>query len=124
MRRPWVALAATLALSGCGGDGGGKGRAVTVPARHPLRIAADEYSFDPSTITVERAGEVTVVLRNKGRLAHDLRIRRGARDVGGTPAFEGGERTTRVRLEPGRYHFLCTVGDHEQLGMKGTVRVR
>jgi uncharacterized cupredoxin-like copper-binding protein len=44
--------------------------------------------------------------------------------VGGTPAFQGGKRTAHVKLEPGRYEFLCTVGDHAELGMRGTLRVR
>jgi uncharacterized cupredoxin-like copper-binding protein len=30
----------------------------------------------------------------------------------------------RLRLEPGTYEMLCTVGDHAQLGMKGELTVR
>jgi plastocyanin len=29
-----------------------------------------------------------------------------------------------VKLATGSYTFFCSVGDHEQLGMKGTLRVR
>jgi plastocyanin len=124
MRRPWVALTASLALAGCGGDDDEKGRAVTVPAGAAVRVGGHEYAFDPQTITVEKAGELRITLRNDGSLAHDLRIRRGDRDIGGTPAFQGGQRTVRLRLARGRYRFLCTVGDHEKLGMVGTLRVR
>jgi len=28
-----------------------------------------------------------------------------------------------VRVERGRYEFICTVGDHAELGMKGTLTV-
>jgi plastocyanin len=97
---------------------------VTVPAGAPLRVSADEYSFDPNAITVKRGGNVALTLKNKGSLAHDLRLRRGGRDAGGTPAFEGGERTVRLELKPGGYEFLCTIGDHAELGMRGTLRVR
>jgi plastocyanin len=125
MRRPWVALAAGLALlAGCGGSEERKPRAVTLPAGRPLTMAAHEYYFDPGKVTVAKAGELRITLRNQGSLAHDIRLRRGGRDVGGTPAFEGGRRTASVRLTPGSYSFLCTVGDHAELGMKGTLQVR
>jgi len=29
-----------------------------------------------------------------------------------------------VRLAPGRYRIVCTVGDHEQLGMSSELEVR
>jgi plastocyanin len=89
-----------------------------------VRVGAREYSFDPNAIAVEKAGEVRITLRNEGDLAHDLRVERGGRDIGGTPAFQGGERSVRLRLAPGSYRFFCSVGDHEQLGMKGSLRVR
>jgi plastocyanin len=124
VRRPWVVLAASLALAGCDGSGDGKRRAVTVPAGSPVRVSAREYSFDPSAIAIEGDGNVRITLRNAGDLAHDLRIERGGHDLGGTPSFQGGERSARLRLGPGRYRFFCSVGDHEQLGMRGSLRVR
>jgi plastocyanin len=124
VRRPWVVFAASLALAGCGGETGGKHRALTLPAGAALTVTADEYSFDPDRITVAKPGELAVRVRNKGSLAHDLRIRHDGRDIGGTPAFQGGSRSFRIRLARGRYSFLCTVGDHAQLGMRGTIRVR
>ena len=41
----------------------------------------------------------------------------------------GGERATKqldntVSMAPGTYEMLCTVGDHAQLGMRGTLMVR
>ena len=124
MRRPWVVLAASLALAGCGGADDGKSRSVTVPPGRALRVTADEYSFDPNAITVDRAGTLEVTLENRGSLAHDLRVRRGGHEIGGTPAFQGGQRRVRLHLTRGRYSFLCTVGDHAKLGMTGTLRVR
>jgi plastocyanin len=124
MRRPWVALAASVALFGCGSDDDGGGRSVTVPAGGELRASGKEYSFDPSRVTVERAGPLRITLRNEGELAHDLRVRQGDRDLGGTPVFQDGSRSATVRLPAGSYTFYCSVGDHEELGMKGTLRVR
>ena len=46
-------------------------------------------------------------------------------DIGGTPSFAPGDtRSVRLRLQPGTYELLCTVGDHAQLGMKGELTVR
>ena len=68
------------------------------------------------------ASPLTLTLRNGGSLAHDLRVRRGGRDVGGTGIFTPGQsQTVRLSLPPGSYQFLCTVGDHAQLGMRGTL---
>src|SRR4051794_3066346 len=124
MHRPWVALAAGLALAGCGGSEKPKQHAVTVPAGRTLHVTAREYSFDPNAITVERAGELEITVENRGSLAHDLRVRRGGREIGGIPAFQDGRRSVHLRLARGRYRFLCTVGDHAKLGMTGRLRVR
>jgi plastocyanin len=100
-------------------------RTVTAPAGGTLRVVADEYSFDPSTIVLKGAGTLTVRLENKGSLAHNLKVLRGDEQIGGTPAMPGG-RTASARLDLGHgtYRIICSVGDHEELGMHGTLRVR
>jgi plastocyanin len=122
-------LALALALSsllaaGCGGDDR-PGRTVTVQAGAKLTVVGKEYSFDPSTIVVDGAGTLTLTLRNEGSLAHNLKLFKGGEDVGGTPTFPGGRsESARVKLSRGDYEMICTVGDHEELGMIGTLRVR
>ena len=128
---PRLALALALyacLLVGCGSDEKKKraGRAVTLPAGEELRVVGREYSFDPSRVTVT-GGEVEleVALDNRGVLAHNLKVFRGEQALGGTPTFPGGMvRSGSVRLEPGSYRMVCTVGDHERLGMVGTLEVR
>lgn len=123
MRRLGILATTCCLAAGCGDDddGGGKGRAVSVPAGATLEVAADEYSFDPSRVTVAGPGELMIELTNEGGLAHDLRLEGG----GGTKIITGGERgTAQVELERGRHRFVCTVGDHEQLGMTGTLVVK
>lgn len=121
-------LLTALLASGCGGDddgGAAPARSATVPANSSLEMTATEYEFDPGAVTVKGAGRLTIVLRNDGSLAHDVRIRKGDREIGGTPAFGGGEsRKTTVNLEHGSYEFLCSVGDHAELGMRGELTVR
>jgi plastocyanin len=124
LRRFALTLAAfALVAGGCGG-GDPPGRTVTAPADGAVRVVAKEYSFDPSTIVVRGAGTLRLTLVNEGSLAHNLKLMKGGVEVGGTPSFPGGEsRTARVSVASGDYEFVCTVGDHAELGMKGKLRV-
>jgi plastocyanin len=118
-----LGIAAAIGLVGCGGSGGG-GKPVTVPAGKPVAVKAQEYSFDPKTIQVS-AGKVRFELTNAGVQAHDLHVERDGQDLGGTPIFSGGQSAgATLNLKPGTYDFVCTVGDHEQLGMKGKLVVK
>lgn len=125
-----ISLLAAAALAGCGGEGGGDepGRTATVPATGAIEVVADEYSFDPETLVVQAGGdraELEIRLRNEGALAHNLKVIRDGSDLGGTPTFQGGAtRSGSVSLEPGTYEMVCTVGNHEQLGMTGVLEVR
>jgi plastocyanin len=125
LRRSALTLAlCSLLVAGCG-DEDQPGRTVTAPANSKLRVAAHEYSFDPSTIVLKGAGTLTLTLRNKGSLAHNLKVFRGEEEIGGTPTLAGGRTgTTRLNLEHGSYRMVCTVDDHEELGMTGALRVR
>jgi plastocyanin len=126
MRRLAVPLAVVALMAGCGGDDEeGPGRTVTVGARDTVDVTAHEYAFDPERIVVEAGGSLTIELRNDGDLAHNLRLRRDGREVGGTPTFPGGRTESgQVRLQPGTYEMLCTVGDHAELGMTGELEVK
>jgi plastocyanin len=126
MRRLAVPCAILLCLAGCGGgDDEEPPRSVTVNPNSTLGVTADEYSFDPGRVVVRGAGPLTIRLRNAGELAHNLRVERDGKDVGGTPTFGGGEtQAGRVNLEHGRYEMVCTVGDHAELGMRGELEVK
>jgi len=118
---PLAALA--LLVAGCGGDDE-PGRTVTAPASGAVRVVAKEYSFDPATIVMRGPGTLRVTLANEGSLAHNLRLTRDGEELGGTPSFPAGEsRSARLRVERGSYEFICTVGDHAELGMRGTLKV-
>lgn len=130
MRRLAAALALVCgSLAACGADEDEPGRALTAQAGEPIEVVGDEYRFDPQHVVLRGAGDeapapVRLVLRNEGTLAHNLRVLAGGRDVGGTPTFQGGEaRPAALSLAPGRYRLVCTVGDHENLGMVGSLVV-
>jgi plastocyanin len=120
---PWAVVAC---LAGCGGNDDDESvRSVTVNPNSTLRVTGSEYSFDPGRVVVRGAGPLTIRLRNAGSLAHDLHLRRGDEDIGGTRIIEGGETiSARVNLEHGNYEMFCTVGDHAELGMTGELEVR
>jgi plastocyanin len=121
---PLSALAA-IVLAGCGGDGDKAGRTVTVKPGAAVAVVADEYSFDPETIVMTGGGPLKVQLENRGALAHNLRVYDGGSEVGGTETFTGGKtRGATLRLRPGEYELLCSVGDHADLGMTGKLTVR
>jgi plastocyanin len=126
MRRLAAPFALLMLLAGCGGDDDGSGgRTVTTAPGATVTVDAHEYSFDPDRLVVERPGTVTIRLRNEGDLAHNLRLQRGGEDVGGTPSFPSGDtRTAELRVEPGEYEYVCTVGDHAELGMTGRLEVK
>jgi plastocyanin len=117
-----------LALGGCGGSSGGGGKSVTFKPGAPLPITAREYSFNPGSVTVDTGGKgatVAMQLNNGGSTPHDLRVEKDGQEVGGTPIVEGGKiAKASVKLQPGDYTFFCSVGDHEQLGMKGSLTVK
>ena len=124
MTRSALTLAALVLLAaGCGGNDQ-PGGTVTAPAGGSVRVTGKEYSFDPSTIVVEAGGRLRLTLDNRGSLAHNIKVEKDGRVLGGTPAFPAGEtRSATVRLAPGTYDFLCTVGDHADLGMRGKLKV-
>jgi plastocyanin len=125
LRRFALTLAlCSLLLASCGDDDD-SGRTVRAPANAELLVVGNEYSFDPSTIVLSGAGTLTLTLRNEGSLAHNLKLFRGDEEIGGTPTLRAnGSTSARLNVEHGNYRMVCTVGDHEELGMTGELRVR
>jgi plastocyanin len=126
MRRLAAPCAVLALAAGCGGnDHQASGRTVTVDSGAAVTVKAHEYGFDPDRLVVRAPGPLTIRLRNDGDLAHNIRVRRGGQEVGGTPSFPPGRtESARLRLRPGKYELLCTVGDHAELGMRGVLEVK
>lgn len=70
-----------------------------------------------------RAGRVTIAMRNRSILPHDVAIRSNGVHAQGKLVGKGGVSTVTATLKPGTYEFYCTVPGHEQAGMRGTLTV-
>jgi hypothetical protein len=125
--------AATLAVAGCGEQRGSATRTVPervgpVPAPDPRAVAIAtvslvDYALDAGQPRVARAGVIAFEATNDGLVRHALAVDAPAGQVR-TRALRPGERATiSVRLPPGTYKWYCPIGDHEERGMVGRVRV-
>jgi plastocyanin len=119
MRVRTLSLLITLvALAGCG-EG-----ATTRERSHRFTVTLDDYLIRPQNISAP-GGELTVTAVNRGRLGHTLRIRINDKVVLAFMAIAPGEQRTRTfHLRKGRYTLFCAIGNHEELGMRGTLTVR
>ena len=128
LRASLALLGAAAVLAGCGGSGSG---AVT-DKDGVLRLRLDEYRITPSKIRV-RAGRIRILATNTGVLTHNVRIEQDS-DAQGvtTPVVYGGTATMQpgtsapgvtIRLFPGKYRILCTIGNHENLGQYAELTV-
>lgn len=118
--RSLACLLAAAALAGCGGSG-----PVTQVRGERLEIALDDFLIEPQDVRAG-AGRLTFVVANEGRLGHNLRLRGGREGerVVTTTLLPGRDATKAIDLARGDYTMLCTVANHEQLGMTGRLVVR
>jgi plastocyanin len=124
-RAPLAILALAAALAGCGEDTEQSSGSVTLQRGAPVVVEGDEYSFKPGTITIRGGGgPIRFELRNVGSLPHDIHVRKGDDELGGSEAIGGDETATAtVQLAPGEYEIYCSIGDHADLGMKGKLTI-
>jgi plastocyanin len=118
--RPFAVLLAAALIGGCGGS-----EPVSQAPDRRVEIALDDFLLRPQNVRAD-AGRVTFAVTNQGRLGHNLRLRGGSEGehVVTTTLLPGKEATKSVRLAPGDYTMLCTVANHEQLGMTGRLVLR
>jgi plastocyanin len=115
-----AALLVAAVLTGCGGAG------PTVQVRDQrAEIELDDFLISPQNLRAQ-PGELTFAVTNQGRLGHNLRLRGGSEGerVVTATLLPGKAARKSMRLAPGHYTMLCTVANHEQLGMTGRLVVR
>ena len=116
-----LALAAAVApaASGCS-----DGSAPTRVRDGRASVTLDDFSIAPQRLRA-KPGRITFTAVNRGVIGHTLRVRRGDRElVAVKTLLPGASGTAAGRLERGTYDLVCILGNHEELGMYGTLTVR
>ena len=142
----WMALlmsvlALGLVAAGCGddddddGDGGAATTEQTAPAdtgaadtgtqaeaAEDLTVTADQaaISWEPTELSAP-AGSVTLTLDNPAEIPHNITLE--GVDNGATETVQNDTTSVTVDLEAGDYTYFCSVGNHRQQGMEGTLTV-
>jgi plastocyanin len=116
-----VALTAVLAAgaSGCADDS----RPEQVRTGR-VDVALDDFLIRPQRIRAS-SGRIDFRVSNRGKVGHTLRVLRGDREVVAVKTLLPG-RSARAagRLTRGDYKLVCILGNHEELGMYGTLTIR
>jgi plastocyanin len=87
-----------------------------------VTVGATEYAFALSKKTV-KVGTVSFTVINKGSEVHDFKVN------GKVPKSRylavGTRQTIKIKFtKPGRYQYLCTIGEHAVRGMQGVLIVK
>lgn len=117
------AIVLATVLVGCGDDGDAPDDDAAVPSTTGdgpvLTVGArDDLTFDEDSYTVE-GGDVQIVYRNEGSVAHTLLIE----GIDGFKLSVGDEDEGTVALEPGAYEMYCDVAGHQSAGMEAELTV-
>ena len=80
-----------------------------------------------------RAGRVRLQAVNTGRLTHNLTVESFEHEEGEEPHLYGrtdtlhpgqrGSERAPIYLKPGKYRLTCTIGNHDDLGQYGELKV-
>jgi len=89
--------------------------------RKDIMITGGNYYFRPNELRVKKGDTVKIIFKNDGE-THDFVI--DALKVKSELVQSGGQTTiTFTPTKVGTFEFYCSIGDHRQMGMHGTLRV-
>lgn len=88
-----------------------------------INIEGADFKFIPDTITAQPGETIKINFTNTGEMPHDFVVRNLNIN---TKKIKSGETDSIVFTAPsaGDYTFFCSVGQHESMGMKGTLKVQ
>jgi uncharacterized cupredoxin-like copper-binding protein len=107
-------------------------QATTAPggqAQNQVTITLNDIYFNPNLITIPANTPVTVVLENKGAIAHNFSVtdhnNPNVKNLNISVNVDPGQtQQTTVNAPAGTYYFYCNVPGHEQAGMFGYLIVQ
>jgi plastocyanin len=123
-------LLASVGLGACGGDDDDEGAATEATTEEATgggggatEVSMTEYAFDPSLLTGIEGGLIEVT--NDGEEPHNLTVE--GQDLATSDLEPGASQQLRLGngtvLAAGNYDIICTIGDHAEQGMTGTLSV-
>jgi plastocyanin len=116
---PVVALAAVLALAGCGekrhtsSSGGGTSSTAS--------ISETEFKLSPASASVKAGSAVTV--KNDGKVTHALEIELPSGEIRTKSLSPGASVDVKAPDKAGSYDMYCPIDHHKQKGMTGKLTV-
>ena len=130
-----VGMLLVVALGACGesrktsstGTTGTETQKTKTPTGPPVatvKVSESEYRLTPANPKVRRAGVVSFVATNRGKIPHALEVEGPSGEARTKVLSPGASATLKVDLaKPGTYTWYCPVDNHKALGMKGKVTV-
>jgi Copper binding proteins, plastocyanin/azurin family. len=115
-----IVVIGAVSFAGCGSDS--SAAPYVEPTGPPIKtvtVSAKNFSFTPNTLE-SPAGIIQIDLKSADGI-HDLVIE-------GIPGFRievtsGNSSSAKVKLQPGKYTFYCSLPGHRSGGMEGTLTV-
>jgi plastocyanin len=103
-----------------GGGGGGGAQTLKLTTDPSGNLAYQEKSLSAKT------GSATIDLDNSAQIDHDVCVESpSGGDLGCSDVVAAGKATLSVDLsKPGDYTFYCSVDQHREAGMEGTLTVK
>jgi len=124
----FIAMLAAVEIFGVDSVAKGAGNAAAQPSgpAATVQVRESEFKIVPAPAALPAAGKVTFVVRNAGKIAHDLALQGpGVSASSKTPLINaGGSATLTVSLKAGTYTLYCTVPGHRAAGMVAKLLVK
>lgn len=87
-----------------------------------IKVSGSEFAFSPKTITVKQGEKVKLVFQNDGKFPHNLTVDElsvATKTIGAGQI----DSVEFVADKNGSFTMYCSVGNHRQQGMEGSVSV-
>ena len=124
------AVVGLIVACGSGDSEGAEGGA----AATSITVVAFEFAFDPSSVTVAAAQDVTITLKNSGAIEHKWVILKAGTSISSEAEFDesqvlfevpsvaaGESASDSFNVAADNYQIICTIEGHFAAGMKGTL---
>ncbi|MEK9207640.1 MAG: cupredoxin domain-containing protein [Patescibacteria group bacterium] len=91
-------------------------------SENEITVEAGEFQFTPSEITVKKGEKVKITFKNAGKFPHNFTI--ADLSIATKRINPGQEDTVEFTAnKTGEFKFFCSVGNHQEQGMVGTLTV-